>query len=138
MVWLYVIFTGTTGRPKGVIISHSALIIQSLAKIAMVGYSEDDVRISSWTMSIFPLFVVCNMSIPCRLKQWTNRVQLMMFKLTSYDLSKVDKELKEGPFEFSVPHTFAGVFAYCSTLSYWWFVFSHFHATSWSLPRLDT
>ena len=47
MVWLYVIFTGTTGRPKGVIISHSALIIQSLAKIAMVGYSEDDVRISS-------------------------------------------------------------------------------------------
>ena len=37
---------GTTGRPKGVTISHSALIIQSLAKIAIVGYDEDDVSLS--------------------------------------------------------------------------------------------
>ncbi|CAK8531127.1 unnamed protein product [Lathyrus sativus] len=35
--------SGTTGKPKGVTISHEALIIQSLAKIAIVGYSEDDV-----------------------------------------------------------------------------------------------
>uniref|UniRef100_A0A5B6YT33 Uncharacterized protein n=1 Tax=Davidia involucrata TaxID=16924 RepID=A0A5B6YT33_DAVIN len=35
--------SGTTGRPKGVTISHSALIVQSLAKIAIVGYSEDDI-----------------------------------------------------------------------------------------------
>ncbi|KAH7545495.1 hypothetical protein FEM48_Zijuj01G0099900 [Ziziphus jujuba var. spinosa] len=35
--------SGTTGKPKGVTISHSALIVQSLAKIAIVGYSEDDV-----------------------------------------------------------------------------------------------
>ncbi|XP_059668339.1 2-succinylbenzoate--CoA ligase, chloroplastic/peroxisomal [Cornus florida] len=35
--------SGTTGKPKGVTISHSALIVQSLAKIAVVGYSEDDV-----------------------------------------------------------------------------------------------
>ncbi|XP_021812410.1 2-succinylbenzoate--CoA ligase, chloroplastic/peroxisomal [Prunus avium] len=35
--------SGTSGRPKGVAISHSAFIIQSLAKIAIVGYGEDDV-----------------------------------------------------------------------------------------------
>ncbi|XP_019185894.1 PREDICTED: 2-succinylbenzoate--CoA ligase, chloroplastic/peroxisomal isoform X2 [Ipomoea nil] len=34
---------GTTGRPKGVTLSHSALLVQSLAKIAIVGYGEDDV-----------------------------------------------------------------------------------------------
>uniref|UniRef100_M1BWL1 Acyl-activating enzyme 14 n=1 Tax=Solanum tuberosum TaxID=4113 RepID=M1BWL1_SOLTU len=33
----------TTGRPKGVTLSHSALVVQSLAKIAIVGYGEDDV-----------------------------------------------------------------------------------------------
>ncbi|OVA14989.1 AMP-dependent synthetase/ligase [Macleaya cordata] len=35
--------SGTTGRPKGVAISHTSLIVQSLAKIAIVGYNEDDV-----------------------------------------------------------------------------------------------
>ncbi|KAH6827312.1 acyl-activating enzyme 14 [Perilla frutescens var. hirtella] len=35
--------SGTTGRPKGATISHSALVIQSLAKIATVRYDEDDV-----------------------------------------------------------------------------------------------
>lgn len=35
--------SGTTGRPKGVTISHLAFITQSLAKIAVVGYGEDDV-----------------------------------------------------------------------------------------------
>ncbi|XP_022146566.1 2-succinylbenzoate--CoA ligase, chloroplastic/peroxisomal isoform X2 [Momordica charantia] len=35
--------SGTTGRPKGVTITHSALIVQALAKVAIVGYSEDDV-----------------------------------------------------------------------------------------------
>ncbi|XP_061339707.1 2-succinylbenzoate--CoA ligase, chloroplastic/peroxisomal isoform X2 [Gastrolobium bilobum] len=35
--------SGTTGKPKGVTLSHGALITQSLAKIAVVGYSEDDV-----------------------------------------------------------------------------------------------
>lgn len=30
--------SGTTGRPKGVTLSHSALVVQSLAKIAIVGY----------------------------------------------------------------------------------------------------
>ncbi|KAF8408777.1 hypothetical protein HHK36_004846 [Tetracentron sinense] len=35
--------SGTTGRPKGVAISHTALTVQSLAKIAIVGYGEDDV-----------------------------------------------------------------------------------------------
>ncbi|KAJ0081707.1 hypothetical protein Patl1_11407 [Pistacia atlantica] len=42
--WLDCFFiVGTTGRPKGVTISHSALVVQSLAKIAIIGYSEDDV-----------------------------------------------------------------------------------------------
>ncbi|KAL4200711.1 hypothetical protein AMTRI_Chr02g212560 [Amborella trichopoda] len=35
--------SGTTGKPKGVAIDHTALIVQSLAKIAIVGYNEDDV-----------------------------------------------------------------------------------------------
>ncbi|KAI8524528.1 hypothetical protein RHMOL_Rhmol13G0156400 [Rhododendron molle] len=35
--------SGTTGRPKGATISHSSLVMQSLAKIAIVGYAEDDV-----------------------------------------------------------------------------------------------
>ncbi|KAJ1267129.1 hypothetical protein BS78_07G032700 [Paspalum vaginatum] len=35
--------SGTTGRPKGVAISHTSLIVQSLAKIAIVGYGEDDI-----------------------------------------------------------------------------------------------
>ncbi|KAL8106957.1 hypothetical protein AgCh_023674 [Apium graveolens] len=35
--------SGTTGKPKGVTLSHSAFIIQSLAKIAAVGYGENDV-----------------------------------------------------------------------------------------------
>lgn len=35
--------SGTTGKPKGVTISHSALIMQSLAKLATVGYCEDDI-----------------------------------------------------------------------------------------------
>lgn len=34
---------GTTGRPKGVAISHVALTVQSLAKIAIIGYGENDV-----------------------------------------------------------------------------------------------
>lgn len=41
---IVVFFTlGTTGKPKGVTLSHGALTIQSLAKIAIVGYNEDDV-----------------------------------------------------------------------------------------------
>ncbi|KAL1567500.1 o-succinylbenzoate--CoA ligase [Salvia divinorum] len=35
--------SGTTGRPKGATLSHSALVVQSLAKIAIVRYDEDDV-----------------------------------------------------------------------------------------------
>ncbi|OAY84646.1 2-succinylbenzoate--CoA ligase, chloroplastic/peroxisomal [Ananas comosus] len=35
--------SGTTGRPKGAAISHTSLIVQSLAKIAIIGYGEDDV-----------------------------------------------------------------------------------------------
>ncbi|CAL5009876.1 unnamed protein product [Urochloa decumbens] len=42
--------SGTTGRPKGVAISHTSLIIQSLAKIAIVGYGEDDVYLHTAPM----------------------------------------------------------------------------------------
>ncbi|KAI4299701.1 hypothetical protein L6164_033135 [Bauhinia variegata] len=34
---------GSTGKPKGVTLSYGAFIVQSLAKIAIVGYSEDDI-----------------------------------------------------------------------------------------------
>ena len=37
-------FAGTTGKPKGAAISHGALIVQSLAKIAVVNYCSTDVR----------------------------------------------------------------------------------------------
>ncbi|GFP84209.1 2-succinylbenzoate--coa ligase chloroplastic/peroxisomal [Phtheirospermum japonicum] len=42
--------SGTTGRPKGATISHSALVIQSLAKIAIVRYDEDDVYLHTAPM----------------------------------------------------------------------------------------
>ncbi|KAH9623442.1 hypothetical protein KSS87_023143 [Heliosperma pusillum] len=42
--------SGTTGRPKGVTISHTSLITQSLAKIAIVGYTEDDVYLHTAPM----------------------------------------------------------------------------------------
>lgn len=51
--------TGTTGRPKGVTLSHAALIIQSLSKIAIVGYGEDDVCHSS--LCVHVLFSLYNM-----------------------------------------------------------------------------
>ncbi|XP_024386673.1 2-succinylbenzoate--CoA ligase, chloroplastic/peroxisomal isoform X3 [Physcomitrium patens] len=35
--------SGTTGSPKGVAISHNALVVQSLAKIAVIGYNSSDV-----------------------------------------------------------------------------------------------
>jgi hypothetical protein len=45
------LLTGTTGRPKGVAISHNALIVQSLAKIAVIGYSSCDVsKFCSFTL----------------------------------------------------------------------------------------
>ncbi|XP_073126678.1 2-succinylbenzoate--CoA ligase, chloroplastic/peroxisomal-like [Henckelia pumila] len=35
--------SGTTGRPKGATITHSALVVQSLAKIAIVRYDHNDI-----------------------------------------------------------------------------------------------
>lgn len=45
LVFLFVDL-GTSGKPKGVTISHASLLVQSLAKLALVGYREDDVRLS--------------------------------------------------------------------------------------------
>ncbi|KAH0468995.1 hypothetical protein IEQ34_002227 [Dendrobium chrysotoxum] len=42
--------SGSTGQPKGVAIRHEALVIQSLAKITIVGYGEDDVYLHSCPM----------------------------------------------------------------------------------------
>lgn len=47
LFFCFLMTIGTTGRPKGVTISHSALVVQSLAKIAIVGYGEDDVCLST-------------------------------------------------------------------------------------------
>nr|ALJ06893.1 o-succinylbenzoate-CoA ligase [Rubia cordifolia] len=35
--------SGTSGNPKAAIITHSALVVQSLAKLALAGYTEDDI-----------------------------------------------------------------------------------------------
>ncbi|XP_073307511.1 2-succinylbenzoate--CoA ligase, chloroplastic/peroxisomal-like [Primulina huaijiensis] len=35
--------SGTTGRPKGATLTHSALVVQSLAKIAIVRYDDNDI-----------------------------------------------------------------------------------------------
>lgn len=45
LVFLFVDL-GTSGKPKGVTISHASLLVQSLAKLSLVGYREDDVRLS--------------------------------------------------------------------------------------------
>lgn len=36
-------FVGTTANPKGVAISHDALIVQSKEKIAIIGYNHNEV-----------------------------------------------------------------------------------------------
>lgn len=54
LVLLGLLASGTTGKPKGVAISHSALFVQSMAKIAICGYSENDVcpfQVSSLLLS---------------------------------------------------------------------------------------
>ncbi|KAG2304036.1 hypothetical protein Bca52824_032687 [Brassica carinata] len=50
--------SGTTGRPKGVTISHLAFITQSLAKIAVVGYGEDDVRLLPPSICVFAYITI--------------------------------------------------------------------------------
>lgn len=50
------LYLGTTGKPKGVAISHTALIVQSLAKLAIVGYTEEDVCLS-WMWKDFQLLL---------------------------------------------------------------------------------
>lgn len=38
-----ILHIGTTGRPKGVAISHMALVVQAQAKISIVKYDTNDV-----------------------------------------------------------------------------------------------
>ncbi|KAI7737920.1 hypothetical protein M8C21_027386 [Ambrosia artemisiifolia] len=49
---LRILLLGTTGKSKGVMLSHSAFIVQSLAKIATVGYNEDDVQLHICTLQL--------------------------------------------------------------------------------------
>ncbi|KAL3691279.1 hypothetical protein R1sor_004930 [Riccia sorocarpa] len=42
--------TWTTGRPKGVSLTHTALIVQSEAKLSEVGYSSDDIYLHAATL----------------------------------------------------------------------------------------
>lgn len=55
---------GTTGKPKGVTLSHGAFIVQSLVKIAIVGYSEDDVCFSLWYAFVILSCTVLPLSEP--------------------------------------------------------------------------
>ena len=50
-------FAGTTGKPKGAAISHGALIVQSLAKIAVVNYCSTDVRFQNSAIRAITLYV---------------------------------------------------------------------------------
>lgn len=49
--------SGTTGRPKGVVLSHANLHVQSLAKLARVGYCREDVY-----LHLAPLFHIGGLS----------------------------------------------------------------------------
>eukprot|EP00892_Ulva_mutabilis_P001493 jgi/Ulvmu1/11344/UM075_0004.1 len=51
--------SGTTAAAKGVRISHSALVIQSLTKLAVVGYARDDVY-----LHVAPLFHIGTSTLP--------------------------------------------------------------------------
>jgi acyl-activating enzyme 14 len=100
--WLFVLIvllsTGTTGKPKGVTLSHSALIIQSLSKIAIVGYGEDDVRLSSWYTHV--LFSLKNISSLCCCSNEDIKVRTKGFQIKVSHISGVkpfvqQKQLKE-------------------------------------------
>eukprot|EP00854_Cymbomonas_tetramitiformis_P025729 gene25729-31468_t len=49
--------SGTTGRAKSAVLSHSAMVSQSLAKLAMVQYREQDVY-----LHLSPMFHVGGLS----------------------------------------------------------------------------
>lgn len=66
---------GTTGKPKGVTLSHGALIIQSLAKIAIVGYNVDDVCYSV----LHEVHVIGYENLPLYQKIQNTRLSILRF-----------------------------------------------------------
>ncbi|KAG6516048.1 2-succinylbenzoate--CoA ligase, chloroplastic/peroxisomal-like isoform X2 [Zingiber officinale] len=97
--------SGTTGKPKGVAISHTAIIVQSLAKISNIGYGEDDVYLHT-----APLCHIGGIS-SCLAMLWAGGCHILIPKFDARLTFEAIKEFKVTSF-ITVPAMMADLVAY--------------------------